>query len=66
MSKQNKLLFIVGLCIWGSIWIFSYTSLAARVMNDPKNIVLSTITLVVMLIGIVLCFTGIIRELIKK
>lgn len=66
MSKQNKLLMIVGICIWVPIWIFSYTPLAARVMNDPKNTVLSITTIVVMLIGVVLCFTGIIRELIKK
>lgn len=53
---------IIGICIWFPLWIFSYTDLAKTMLNNPNNIIIAITTVVVMIIGIILMFIGMVKR----
>lgn len=48
--------------MWIPIWIFSYTGLAKKILNNSDNIVVAITTVIVMLIGIVFMFIGMLKK----
>ena len=59
---MNKLM-IIGLCMWGPIWVYSYTTSAESFLNNPDNLPITLVLVALMIIGLVLWFKGLIDKL---
>lgn len=55
-------LITIGCCMWSPIWIFSYTPIAPKILNDPNNIAIAITAVVVMLVGVGIMFMGICKK----
>lgn len=60
-----KKLILIGLCMWIPIWAFSYTPLAATMLNDKDNTFIAVALVFVMVIGIILTIIGMVKNLVK-
>ena len=60
---MNKLI-IIGLCLWIPIWIGSFIPIAQWI-NRPKNWYYGLIVFIIMIIGIVLTFIGVVIQALK-